>query len=127
MGSLKLAEEELERQGISLPFDIDSSSSVALDSTGEEPEGQGISLPFDIDSSIEQKVADKRSLMEWLEDSLVESKDFAAGLPSEVYQAFTGEGAEYEFPDAKETTDIKDMEMFIWNGKVNLITSTKKD
>tara|TARA_R110002051_G_scaffold251476_1_gene310847 strand:- start:5866 stop:8250 length:2385 start_codon:yes stop_codon:yes gene_type:complete len=128
MGSLKLAEEELERQGISLPFDIDSSSSVALDSTGEEPEGQGISLPFDIDSGIKERVADKRSLMEWLEDSLVESKDFAAGLPSEVYQAFTGEGAEYEFPDAKETTDIKDMgfwENIIPNFKTIMISSSE--
>tara|TARA_R110000796_G_C14561090_1_gene434873 strand:+ start:1644 stop:3998 length:2355 start_codon:yes stop_codon:yes gene_type:complete len=128
MGSLKLEEEEKEGQGIRLPFNIDSPSSVALDSTGEKPEGQGIRLPFNIDSSTEQKVADKRSLMEWLEDSLVGGVDFAFGLPSEVSQSFTGEGAEYEFPDAKETTDIKDMgfwENIIPNFKTIMISSSE--
>ena len=113
---------------IELLPDIDEYSDESL-TEEEEYKSQGIELLSDIDDDEkEQKAADKRSLMEWLEDSLVGGADFALGLPSEVSQSFTGEGAEYEFPDAKETTDIKDMgfwENIIPNFKTIMISSSE--
>ena len=113
---------------IELIPDIDEDSDESL-TEEEEYKSQGIELLSDIDDDEkEQKAADKRSLMEWLEDSLVGGADFALGLPSEVSQSFTGEGAEYEFPDAKETTDIKDMgfwENIIPNFKTIMISSSE--